>query len=134
MRKSSRVWIPILLVVFATVAASAQSFRVQCPTSTVTHPDLSGSGINSSDPPGPALHGLIKMRTNLGSPRCENTLSFQEEPLLMQIHGKNTFIGELSNSNALAECPVASTSMPRGHIRSSAIHPRQPLPPKSEYP
>jgi hypothetical protein len=51
MRKSSRVWISILVVVFATVAASAQSFRVQCPTSTITHPDLSGSGINSTDSP-----------------------------------------------------------------------------------
>ena len=50
MRKSSRVWIPILLVVFATVAASAQSFRVQCPNSTITHPDPSGSGVNNSEP------------------------------------------------------------------------------------
>ena len=38
MRKSSQVWIPILFVALATVAASAQSFRVQCPTSTITHP------------------------------------------------------------------------------------------------
>ena len=38
MRKPYQVWLPILLVCFATVAASAQSFRVQCPTSTITHP------------------------------------------------------------------------------------------------
>jgi FtsP/CotA-like multicopper oxidase with cupredoxin domain len=38
MKKAHQVWLPILLVCFATVAASAQSFRVQCPTSTVTHP------------------------------------------------------------------------------------------------
>jgi len=38
MRKPYQVWFPILLVCFATVAASAQSFRVQCPTSTITHP------------------------------------------------------------------------------------------------
>ncbi|HYL13123.1 MAG TPA: multicopper oxidase domain-containing protein [Terriglobales bacterium] len=38
MRKPSQVWLPILLVGLATIAASAQSFRVQCPTSTVTHP------------------------------------------------------------------------------------------------
>ena len=38
MMKSSQVWISILLVAFATVAASAQSFRVQCPPSTLTHP------------------------------------------------------------------------------------------------
>ena len=50
MRKSSPVWIPILLVVFATVAASAQSFRVQCPTSTITHPDPSNAGLNNAEP------------------------------------------------------------------------------------
>jgi hypothetical protein len=30
--------LPVLLVCFAAVGASAQSFRVQCPTSTITHP------------------------------------------------------------------------------------------------
>ena len=38
MRKSAKVWIPVLFVALATVAASAQSFRVQCPTTTITHP------------------------------------------------------------------------------------------------
>ena len=51
MRKPSQVWLPIFLVCFATVAASAQSFRVQCPTSTITHPDTTNSGVNSSEPP-----------------------------------------------------------------------------------
>jgi hypothetical protein len=50
MRKSYQVWIPILLVAFATVAASAQSFRVQCPTSTITHPDPGNTGLNNSEP------------------------------------------------------------------------------------
>jgi multicopper oxidase len=39
MRKSYQVWIPVLFVAFATVVASAQSFRVQCPTTTITHPN-----------------------------------------------------------------------------------------------
>ena len=56
MRKSSQVWIPILLVAFATVAASAQSFRVQCPTFTITHPL---TGVNCS--------------TNPTAPGCNNT-------------------------------------------------------------
>src|SRR5579862_2207574 len=47
MRKSSQVWIPILLICFATVAASAQTFRVQCPTSTITHPVAAN---NNSEP------------------------------------------------------------------------------------
>jgi len=38
MKKSLQVWLPIVLICLATVAASAQSFRVQCPTSTITHP------------------------------------------------------------------------------------------------
>jgi FtsP/CotA-like multicopper oxidase with cupredoxin domain len=47
MRKPSQVWLPILLVGLATIAASAQSFRVQCPTSTVTHPNAAN---NNSEP------------------------------------------------------------------------------------
>jgi hypothetical protein len=47
MRKSSPVWITFLLVAFATVAASAQSFRVQCPSFTITHPAVD----NNSEPP-----------------------------------------------------------------------------------
>ena len=43
MRKQLQVWLPILLVCFATVAASAQSFRVQCPTKTIAHPTPAAS-------------------------------------------------------------------------------------------
>src|SRR6201993_2148021 len=38
MRKLYLVWLPILLVCFAAVAANAQSFQIQCPTRTITHP------------------------------------------------------------------------------------------------
>jgi len=37
----------VLLLVGLTTWASAQSFRVQCPTSTITHPDPSNSGLNN---------------------------------------------------------------------------------------
>jgi hypothetical protein len=50
MRKSYQVWISILVLAFAAVAVSAQSFRVQCPTSTITHPDPASSGVNNSEP------------------------------------------------------------------------------------
>ncbi len=50
MRKQSRFWVLSLLVAMATVGASAQSFRVQCPTSTITHPDPSNAGVNNSEP------------------------------------------------------------------------------------
>jgi FtsP/CotA-like multicopper oxidase with cupredoxin domain len=58
MKKQSRFWSPILLVCFATLGASAQSFRVQCPTSTITHPAVD----NNSEPPyiGPGVNGAIK--------------------------------------------------------------------------
>src|SRR6266853_523299 len=38
MRKPYQIILPILLVCFVPAVASAQSFRVQCPTSTITHP------------------------------------------------------------------------------------------------
>src|SRR5436853_412192 len=47
MRKLSPVWLPILLVCLATAVASAQSFRVQCPTSTLTHPTAAN---NNAEP------------------------------------------------------------------------------------
>jgi FtsP/CotA-like multicopper oxidase with cupredoxin domain len=47
MRKPCLSWLPILLVSLATVSASAQSFRVQCPTSTITHPNAAS---NNSEP------------------------------------------------------------------------------------
>jgi FtsP/CotA-like multicopper oxidase with cupredoxin domain len=49
MRKSLQVWLPIFLLCLA-VGANAQSFRVQCPTSTITHPDPSNSGVNNAEP------------------------------------------------------------------------------------
>jgi hypothetical protein len=48
MRRAHQVWLPILLLCVATVTASAQSFRVQCPTSTITHPSVLHN--NDSEP------------------------------------------------------------------------------------
>ena len=45
MKKAFEIWVPVVLICFATVGASAQSFRVQCPTSTITHP-----GNNNAEP------------------------------------------------------------------------------------
>src|SRR5467141_4807974 len=38
MRKPYQIILPILLGCFVPAVATAQSFRVQCPTSTITHP------------------------------------------------------------------------------------------------
>jgi FtsP/CotA-like multicopper oxidase with cupredoxin domain len=50
MRKSYQVWFPVFLVCLLTVGASAQSFQVQCPTKTITHPDPTDAGVNNSEP------------------------------------------------------------------------------------
>jgi hypothetical protein len=47
MRKTLQVWLPIFVACLATVSVSAQSFRVQCPTSTITHPNAAN---NNSEP------------------------------------------------------------------------------------
>ena len=48
---ASKTWsprcAPVALMLVAAFAATAQSFRVQCPTSTITHPDPNNTGINS---------------------------------------------------------------------------------------
>jgi FtsP/CotA-like multicopper oxidase with cupredoxin domain len=46
-RKVSPIWITALLFCVVTATASAQSFRVQCPTSTITHPVAAN---NNSEP------------------------------------------------------------------------------------
>jgi len=51
MRKLHQICLLIAFVCLATGVASAQSFRVQCPTSTITHPDTSTAQLlNSSEP------------------------------------------------------------------------------------
>ena len=54
MCKSRQVWLPIVLVFLVTMGATAQSFRVQCPASTITHP-LTGTNC-STNPTGPGCN------------------------------------------------------------------------------
>jgi FtsP/CotA-like multicopper oxidase with cupredoxin domain len=68
MRTSCRVWVSTLVVTFAAVAASAQSFRVQCPASTITHPLTGTSCAGSPTSPGcnntePAYNGPTQFTT-----------------------------------------------------------------------
>jgi len=58
MRKMSPIYLSLVLVVVATVAASGQSFQVQCPTSTITHP--SALHDNNSEP---AYSGATSLTT-----------------------------------------------------------------------
>jgi hypothetical protein len=45
-----RLGLPTILLALLSLPAAAQSFRVQCPTSTITHPDTSGTGVNNAEP------------------------------------------------------------------------------------
>jgi FtsP/CotA-like multicopper oxidase with cupredoxin domain len=48
--RALRTLFVVSFLVGLTTWARAQSFRVQCPTSTVTHPDQSNSGVNNTEP------------------------------------------------------------------------------------
>jgi hypothetical protein len=55
-----RCWLALgLMSLCAATTAMAQSFRVQCPTSTVTHPDPSNTGLNSVEQP--AYNGPVQL-------------------------------------------------------------------------
>ncbi|MBV8071084.1 MAG: multicopper oxidase domain-containing protein, partial [Acidobacteriaceae bacterium] len=49
-RHVSTAWCLPVLILVAAISASAQSFRVQCPTSTITHPDPTNTGVNNAEP------------------------------------------------------------------------------------
>jgi FtsP/CotA-like multicopper oxidase with cupredoxin domain len=58
-RKWSSFWFLVTLMCVVAMTAAAQSFRVQCPASTITHPNAAN---NNADPPytGPGVNGAIK--------------------------------------------------------------------------
>jgi FtsP/CotA-like multicopper oxidase with cupredoxin domain len=70
MRNPRQVSLSILLICLATVAANAQSFRVQCPASTITHPS-NLTDVNSE----PAYTGPTVLKTcgTTGAPACQGT-------------------------------------------------------------
>jgi FtsP/CotA-like multicopper oxidase with cupredoxin domain len=50
MNRVVRWWLPALMLHLVASAAQAQSFLIQCPTSTITHPDPGQTGVNNSEP------------------------------------------------------------------------------------
>jgi hypothetical protein len=68
MRKPDQIWITLLVVAIAAVSASAQSFRVQCPSFTITHPLTGSNCANNPTNPGcnnsePAYNGPTQFTT-----------------------------------------------------------------------
>ncbi len=79
-RKLGILWRLAALTFIAAFPAAAQSFRVQCPTSTITHPDPNNSGVNNSEPqytgpttfaPGSNGYLLPKTGTVNGAIKCQ---------------------------------------------------------------
>jgi hypothetical protein len=74
MRKSYQVSVSTVIVAFAAVVASGQSFRVQCPVSTITHPMTATncSGVHATDPgcnnSEPPYNGPTQFTTTAGAP------------------------------------------------------------------
>jgi len=58
--KLSPIWKTALLLCFATAIASAQSFRVQCPTNTITHPTAANNNAE------PTYNGATTFTTGAG--------------------------------------------------------------------
>ncbi len=94
MRKLFQVWIPILLVAFATVAASAQSFRVQCPTSTITHPFHAASGVDCSQNP--------------TAPGCNNDEPAYNGPTTFTLNAQGYVTPDLGTVNGAIKCQQIS--------------------------
>jgi hypothetical protein len=76
MRKMSLLCFSLVLVVIMAVAASAQSFQIQCPTSTITHPNAAN---NNSEPDyagptilSPGTKGYLEPTGNVnGAIKCQ---------------------------------------------------------------
>ena len=58
MKKLCRRWLPTILICFSTLTAYSQSFRVQCPASTLTHPVAANNNLE------PAYTGPTQFNTN----------------------------------------------------------------------
>ncbi|HKV81702.1 MAG TPA: multicopper oxidase domain-containing protein [Candidatus Sulfotelmatobacter sp.] len=66
MRNTCRYWLPIFLLGLATVTVSAQSFRVQCPTSTITHPVAANNNSEPQYTSATSVNGAIKCQQIAG--------------------------------------------------------------------
>ncbi len=75
MKNTCRFWLPIFLLGFATVTLSAQSFRVQCPTSTITHPAANNNSEPTYTAPTtltPGANGYLTPTANVnGAIKCQ---------------------------------------------------------------
>ena len=81
-RKVSGLCSLVVLVCIAALTASAQSFRVQCPDSTITHP-LTGTNC-STNPAGPGCNNTEPAYTG---PTYTGTHGYQDQPVPTNVNG-----------------------------------------------
>ena len=77
MRKLHRICLLIAFICLATGVARAQSFQVQCPTSTITHPQ---AGSNNSEPAytGPTYTGTLQTYASNGAGNVNGAIKCQQ--------------------------------------------------------
>ncbi|PYQ37356.1 MAG: hypothetical protein DMG99_21120, partial [Acidobacteria bacterium] len=72
MRNTCRFWLPLFVLGIATTTVSAQSFRVQCPTSTITHPNAATAEPPYAGPTYSGTNGYPSAPTNVnGAIKCQ---------------------------------------------------------------
>ncbi len=122
MRKLYQIFFPVLALSLAPAIATAQSFRVQCPSSTITHPDPTNAGVNNSEP---AYNGPTQFTTNKdgyvsptagtvnGAIKCQQISG--GDGYMTEADGTQTFMFSFGPLSGLADVAAGhpSTQVPR---------------------
>jgi len=131
MRKPYQIILPMLLVCFVPGVASAQSFRVQCPTSTITHPVAAN---NNSEPAytGPTYSGTSGYPTapaNVnGAIKCQQISG--GDGFATMADGSQTFMFSFGPLSGLADIAkgLPGTQVPAAFntVYPGSLHPGDP--------
>jgi FtsP/CotA-like multicopper oxidase with cupredoxin domain len=131
MRKPYPIILPILLVCFVPAVARAQSFRVQCPTSTITHPVAAN---NNSEPAytGPTYSGTSGYPTapaNVnGAIKCQQISG--GDGFATMADGSQTFMFSFGPLSGLADIAkgLPGTQVPAAFntVYPGSLHPGDP--------
>ena len=117
MKLSCRFVLSVLLGCVVPLAANAQSFRVQCPTSTITHPDPKNSGVNNAEP---AYNGPTQFTINAdgyvtpnagtvnGAIKCQQISG--GDGLMTEADGTQTFMFSFGPLSGLADVAAGKPS------------------------
>src|SRR5207302_1850415 len=137
-RKLYQIFFPVLALSLAPAIATAQSFRVQCPSSTITHPDPTNAGVNNSEP---AYNGPTQFTTNKdgyvsptsgtvnGAIKCQQISG--GDGYMTEADGTQTFMfsfGPLSGDGAVGLAPdipniVSGTDISAGSLTAPLAAP-----------